>query len=47
MSGQLHTLATLPQGKETLVPNQQEATLVPQLDWIFGEEKNMLPLAGN
>jgi hypothetical protein len=47
VSGQLHTPAALPPGKEPLVPTEQEAEWAPEMVWTRGEEQeNSEPLPG-
>jgi hypothetical protein len=44
VSGQLHALATLPPGKEPLVPIGWEAGWLPELVWTLqGREKSVAP----
>jgi hypothetical protein len=39
VSGQLHTLAALPLGKELIVPIGQEAMLAPEPVWMWWREE--------
>jgi hypothetical protein len=41
-SGEFHTIATLPLGKEHLIPNQKDE--IQSRSACFGDEKNLLPL---
>lgn len=46
-SGQLHVLAALPPGKESLVPIQQEAGWAPEPVWILWSTEKFLAPARN
>jgi hypothetical protein len=46
VSGQLHALATLPLGKEPLVPIGKEAGWAPEPIWTNLERREILPLLG-
>jgi len=47
VSGQLHTLATLPLGKWPLTPTVQEIGWAPEPVWTQMEREKILPSARN